>query len=100
MRRVLSWRSLAVVALALVTALGLLSALPSVAEAAEDPDVVIEGGGWGHGVGMSQYGAYGQAMDGRSGNVVTHTFATINFTRQLGMQWGCKQPHQQWQCHS
>lgn len=30
------------------------------------PDVRIVGSGWGHGVGMSQYGAYAQAQDGRS----------------------------------
>lgn len=28
--------------------------------------VVIRGGGWGHGIGMSQYGAYGRALNGRS----------------------------------
>ena len=26
---------------------------------------VLTGGGWGHGVGMSQWGAYGQALAGR-----------------------------------
>jgi stage II sporulation protein D len=26
---------------------------------------VVKGGGWGHGIGMSQYGAYGQALEGR-----------------------------------
>lgn len=26
----------------------------------------FQGGGWGHGVGMSQYGAYGQALEGRT----------------------------------
>lgn len=30
------------------------------------PDVRIVGSGWGHGVGMSQYGAYAQAQAGRS----------------------------------
>ncbi|HVM21608.1 MAG TPA: SpoIID/LytB domain-containing protein [Egibacteraceae bacterium] len=29
-----------------------------------NPDVVIRGSGWGHGVGMSQYGAYAQAQAG------------------------------------
>jgi len=33
------------------------------AVAAED-DFVVDGGGWGHGVGMSQYGAFGMALDG------------------------------------
>lgn len=36
------------------------------AAADEAPDVRIRGGGWGHGVGMSQYGAYAQARAGRS----------------------------------
>ena len=27
---------------------------------------VVTGGGWGHGVGMSQWGAYGQAKAGRT----------------------------------
>ena len=27
---------------------------------------IIVGSGWGHGVGLSQYGALGQALDGRS----------------------------------
>lgn len=31
-----------------------------------DPDVVITGSGWGHGVGMSQYGAYAMAQADRS----------------------------------
>jgi peptidoglycan hydrolase-like amidase len=30
------------------------------------PDLRFDGGGWGHGVGMSQYGAYAMALDGRS----------------------------------
>ena len=34
--------------------------------AADDQPYVVEGGGWGHGVGMSQYGAYGQALDGET----------------------------------
>ncbi len=36
------------------------------ASAVEDGQIVIEGSGWGHGIGMSQYGAYGQALAGRS----------------------------------
>ncbi len=31
-----------------------------------DPVVTVVGGGWGHGVGMSQYGALGRAEDGQS----------------------------------
>ena len=34
--------------------------------AAEEPVIVFEGGGFGHGVGMSQFGALGRADDGQS----------------------------------
>ncbi|MEC7844254.1 MAG: SpoIID/LytB domain-containing protein, partial [Actinomycetota bacterium] len=37
----------------------LLAATPAVAQ---DNTITIEGQGWGHGVGMSQYGAYGRAL--------------------------------------
>ncbi len=39
--------------------LALLALVPASASAAE---VVVDGRGWGHGVGMSQYGAYGYAL--------------------------------------
>ena len=32
----------------------------------EGSEYVLSGGGWGHGVGLSQYGAHGQAREGRS----------------------------------
>ena len=49
--------------LALVTALALLSAaVPATADAAVRH--VIRGAGFGHGIGMSQYGAYGYALEG------------------------------------
>lgn len=44
-------------------------------------DVEIEGGGWGHAIGMSQYGAYGQAQDGRSAQTIIkhyYTGASVN----------------------
>src|SRR3954463_4699005 len=44
--------------LAILT-LTLLAALPATARA---DDLVIDGRGWGHGVGLSQYGAYGYAL--------------------------------------
>jgi stage II sporulation protein D len=44
--------------LAILT-LALLALLPARAHAA---DLVVDGRGWGHGVGMSQYGAYGYAL--------------------------------------
>ena len=37
---------------------------------------VVSGRGWGHGVGMSQYGAYGQALAGRSyGQILSHYYS-------------------------
>src|SRR5215216_425492 len=45
--------------LALITT-ALLVLLPSTASA---DDLVVTGRGWGHGVGLSQYGAYGYALD-------------------------------------
>ena len=39
------------------------------------PQFVITGHGWGHGVGMSQWGAYGYAQEGVAYNkIVTHYF--------------------------
>ncbi|HLO04077.1 MAG TPA: sporulation protein SpoIID, partial [Symbiobacteriaceae bacterium] len=28
--------------------------------------IQFDGGGWGHGIGMSQYGAYGMALQGKT----------------------------------
>jgi stage II sporulation protein D len=47
---------------ALLTALALLAAAPATADAAVRH--VIRGAGFGHGIGMSQYGAYGYALEG------------------------------------
>ncbi len=42
------------------------AATPSPPTAKSGPVFVLAGGGWGHGVGMSQWGAYGQAKAGRT----------------------------------
>ena len=47
---------------ALLTALALLAVVPATADAAVRH--VIRGAGFGHGIGMSQYGAYGYALEG------------------------------------
>ena len=39
-------------------------------------DVEIEGGGWGHAIGMSQYGAFGQAKEGRSAEEIVEHYYT------------------------
>ena len=54
--------------LSLGLVLGLL-AFPATAAAADEeptePTFTFSGGGYGHGTGMSQYGAQGQALEGR-----------------------------------
>ena len=57
--------------LLLATALLSLS-VPVTADAATR--WVVKGGGWGHGLGMSQYGAYGQALEGRSYRKILHHY--------------------------
>jgi stage II sporulation protein D len=42
------------------------AAAPAPVVAKSGPVFVVAGGGWGHGVGMSQWGAYGQARAGRT----------------------------------
>jgi SpoIID/LytB domain protein len=61
-------RLLAAVAAAVVLALGVASAVGHAQAPAKYGPVtfVVTGGGWGHGVGMSQWGAYGQALEGRT----------------------------------
>lgn len=38
--------------------------------------VTITGGGWGHGLGMSQYGAYGRALNGKSATQILNRYYT------------------------
>jgi stage II sporulation protein D len=59
---------------ALLIALTLLLVVPASAAAA---DVVIDGRGWGHGVGLSQYGAYGYALrEGRDAQFILAHYYT------------------------
>ena len=52
-----------------------LLAVPTSAAAAGDEPWIFEGGGWGHGVGMSQFGALGQVQDGRTvAQVLAHYY--------------------------
>ena len=46
----------------LVAILSLITAFTPAALAEDETIITIEGSGWGHGVGMSQYGAYGRAL--------------------------------------
>lgn len=54
-----------------------VAALVALAPAAHaGTKVRLRGGGWGHGLGMSQYGAYGRALNGRSAtDIVGHYYS-------------------------
>lgn len=64
--------ALLVAALALATVTAPLTANAGV----EDPVWTFTGAGWGHGVGMSQYGAYGMALDGATAaEIIDHYYS-------------------------
>ncbi|WP_298804245.1 SpoIID/LytB domain-containing protein [uncultured Pseudokineococcus sp.] len=48
--------------------------VPAAAAPAGAPDVVLDGHGWGHGMGMSQYGARGAALLGCSSTTILTTY--------------------------
>jgi peptidoglycan hydrolase-like amidase len=71
-----------------VLAIGL--ALFSVAAPAfaADEEWEFDGGGWGHGVGLSQFGALGQAQDGRnSTQILQHYYAGTSVTNMDAGHW-------------
>ncbi|MQA99068.1 MAG: SpoIID/LytB domain-containing protein [Actinobacteria bacterium] len=48
--------------------------------------VVFEGGGWGHGLGMSQYGAYGRALNDVSSNqILQHYYSGTRVRKPAGV---------------
>ena len=63
-----------VLALLMCATLFAVLLVPGIAHA--DRKVTIKGGGWGHGIGMSQYGAYGRALKGKSGTEIVKTYYT------------------------
>lgn len=64
----------------------LIPALP--ATAASDEPWVFEGGGWGHGVGMSQFGVLGQVEDGRSvAEILAHYYKGTSLGAVGGGHW-------------
>jgi stage II sporulation protein D len=58
-----------------------LATLVTAAPAAAEPVFVLTGKGWGHGLGMSQYGAYGYAQNGWGDHaILTHYYAGTAIT--------------------
>ncbi len=52
--------------------------------AADESTVSFEGSGWGHGVGLSQYGAYGASRDGWSAEEITSHFYQGTALERMG----------------
>lgn len=50
----------------------------------DDGTIRIEGAGWGHGVGMSQYGAYGRAVEGQTYTEILAAYYTGSQLGSLG----------------
>ena len=70
---------------ALLVAIPLVVAPVTPARAAADDVVTIQGGGYGHGVGMSQYGAHGYALvDGWGWEQILETYYTGVVFTQVG----------------
>src|SRR3954462_12469442 len=70
--------------LALITAIAAL-ALVSQASAATSSNFTIRGAGFGHGIGMSQYGAYGYAAHGADWrSIVLHYFKDTHLGNAAG----------------
>ncbi|MGI8773632.1 MAG: SpoIID/LytB domain-containing protein [Actinomycetota bacterium] len=62
---------------------GLLAAVLVPTPAKAERVVTITGGGWGHGIGMSQYGAYGRAKNGKSAKrILTKYYSGANISTQ------------------
>lgn len=70
-------RSLIAASLAALV-LGAALASSAVAPASTPASFLLTGGGWGHGVGMSQWGAYGQAREGRTyRDILAHYYTGV-----------------------
>jgi SpoIID/LytB domain protein len=68
-------RRLTAVALVLAMAAAALVTSASAASASDGDVVRFDGSGWGHGVGLSQWGAYGMALEGSThGEILAHYF--------------------------
>ena len=66
-----------------VVCVACFSFLLPVAPAGAGKVALFDGGGWGHGLGMSQYGAYGRAVNGASSEtILEHYYSGTNVSDQ------------------
>ncbi|MGD2060272.1 MAG: SpoIID/LytB domain-containing protein [Acidimicrobiia bacterium] len=73
--------------------------LPQTARADSPPSVVFEGHGWGHGVGLAQYGAQAMATEGYSSTeIVEHYYADTSVVplSQAAPSWMVDDPTPLW----
>ena len=71
---------------AIFALLATLIPLSRPALAAED-EWEFDGGGWGHGVGLSQFGALGQAQDGRNETQILRHYYTGTSLTSMPSHW-------------
>jgi stage II sporulation protein D len=72
------------VVMALLTSLTAGPVGLSAAAAEEDTTVTFTGAGWGHGVGLSQYGAYGMAKEGATASEILEHFFVGSSVQTMG----------------
>ncbi|MGH2752442.1 MAG: SpoIID/LytB domain-containing protein [Actinomycetota bacterium] len=85
MRSLSRWtiESLSRVLVAAVVAALMTAVLAAPPARAAEKQVKIKGRGWGHGIGMSQYGAYGFSLNGRrSGKILRHYYSGANVVKK------------------
>src|SRR3954451_7344611 len=71
--------------LTLITAIAVLRLVPAAASAATQPSWTIRGAGFGQGIGLSQYGAYGYAAHGADWkSIALHYFADTHLGNAAG----------------
>lgn len=89
-------------ALALVALVATVAALPAPAALAAPDDFTFFGSGFGHGLGLSQWGAYGLAKEGwRPGRILTHFYSrtrvepaeSVPRTLRIGLTQGRRTIH-------
>lgn len=68
----------------LITLLALLGGLLPTAAAAQDSSYTINGSGWGHGVGLSQYGAKAMALSGMTADQIVTSYYSSTQVQTLG----------------
>jgi Stage II sporulation protein len=63
---------------------------------AADEEWEFDGGGWGHGVGLSQFGALGQAQDGRNSTQILQHYYTGTSVESMPSSHWTRQPNALW----